>query len=355
MTITNTSAISAPVNRVLSTKFIKDARPLCHYFTGSRPGDVMESHRGTFTMLFRMYDNLTPTVTALTEDTGTVAYPVRAGTQVSVTDVTADVSKYGAHAVLTEELLLRDLTQAAIEIEEVFAVQGGRSVNRLQRNVLEDNASLVYSGGATADNEVVSQISVNDFASVINTLDRNTAEPFMPMSSGSTTVGSSPILSAFWAICHTDVGHDISQLSGFIGVQQYASHTETAPHEIGMLIAGGMGVRVISSSEASADTGTGGTSSTVRNTAGTVDLYTTVVFGRGYHGALSLDADLVRETYKSGDKIPGLIMVQTGQGSAGAADPMQEISTIGWKAWHGGTILTAAYGRGIRSAASIIQ
>ncbi len=354
MTITNTSTHTAPVNRVLSTLFIKDARPLCHYFIGSRPGDVMESHKGTFTMLFRQYDNVSPTVSALTEDTGALVFPVRSGTSVSITDVSATVKKYGAHAFLTEELVLRDVTQAGLEIVEIFAVQGGRSLNRLQRNILEDNAVAVYASGGSANSDVQDPISHGLFASVINTLDRNTAIPFMPESNGSTIIGSSPIVSGFFAIGHTDVGHDFSQLSGFIGVEKYASHTRTFSHEIGMIHAGGLAVRFISSSEATIDTGSGATTSAVRNTTGSADIYTTVIFGKNAHGALSLDAKLIRESYRSGERIPGLMLIAKAKGSAGTADPMDEISSTGWKAWHGGVILSPAYIRGIHSAATII-
>lgn len=351
MAITNTSQISAPVNRVLSTKFLKDARPLLHYFVGSRPGDVLPAHRGSFTMLFRQYDNVTPSVTALTEDTGTLAFPVRTGTQVSVTDVTATVNKYGQHAFLTEELSLRDVTAAGLEIVEIFAVSGGRSLNRLQRNILEDSSTLIYVNGS-ADSDVVDKISVNAVQQAINALDRNVAMPFTPIATGSQITGSSPMLPAYWGFCHSDVAVDISQLNGFVGVEKYASHTMVMPGEFGALTVAGKAVRFISSSEASIDAGSGGTSTGMRATTGSADLYTTVVIGMNAHGALSLDEELVRETYKSGDRVPGLILIEHDFGSAGVADPMSEIKSIGYKFWHGGAILNSSWSRGIRSAAT---
>ncbi len=352
MTITNTSSISAAVNRKLQTKFLQDTKPLCHYFIGSRAGDVMPAHSNTFTMLWRRYDNLTPTVTALTEDTGTAGYPVREGTQLTVTDVNATLAKYGAHAVLTEELNLRDITAAGIEILEVFARQGGRSLNRLQRNILEDNLAAIYTSGGTADNEVNSPITRLELENVINTLDRNVADTFLAMSSGSMVVGSTPVLPSFWGICHSDVAVDIAKLKGFKGVETYASHTATSRGEFGMVMIAGKGVRFISTPEASIDTGSGATTSEVRNTAGVADLYSTVIFGMNCHGAVSLDVSLIRETYRAGDKIPGLIIVQQPLGSAGTADPLKELSTTGWKAWHTGVILDGRWGRSIRSAAS---
>ncbi len=355
MPISNTTTVSAPVNRVLSTKFIKDARPLCHYFLGSQPGDVQPAHRGTFNMLWRQYDNIDPTTTALTEDTGSLVFPIRPGTAIAVTDVAATVAKYGDHAFLTEELTLRDPTQAGLEIAEVFAVQGGRSLNRLQRNILEDFLTQTFAGAATAANEVVDTISIGMLEAAINTLDRNVAEPFTGMASGSNVVGSSPILPGFWGFTHPDVAVDIAKISGFKGVETYASHTTVHAGEFGMVMIAGKGVRFISTSEATIDASGGGTSGAVRNTAGTVNTYTTVIIGRRCHGALSLDVELIRETYKSGDKIPGLMLIETSMGSAGTADPMQEMKSVGWKAWHGGTILTANYGRALVTGASILS
>jgi len=351
MTVSNTASVSAPVNRKLSTKFIKDVRPRCHYFVGSRPGDVMPAHNGTYTMLFRQYDNLTPTTTALTEVTGTLGMPTRAGTEIGVTDTTMTVQKYGAHAFLTEELTLRDVTAAGMEIVEVFSVQGGRSLNRLQRNVVEDNLSMIYEGGGAADNTVNAAPSIGTLESAINTLDRSYAEPFMPASNGSRNVGTLPVLEAYWAFMHSDVAAAVAKLTGFISVERYAGHTATAPGEFGAIQLAGKGVRCISTAEASIDTGVGKAGEGVRVTSGVADLYTTVIIGKNCHGALSLDENLVRESYKAGDRIPGLQMIETAMGSAGSGDPMQEVKSIGWKAWHGGGILKSEYGVAIRSAA----
>ena len=360
MTITNTSSATAPVNRILSTMFLKAAEPVCVYFKGSDPGDVIESRRGSFTILWRQWDNLTPTTTALTEITGAESYPLRNGTELSVSDVTATVSKYGQHAILSEELTLREQNGTTREIARVFGVSGGRSLNRLQRNVMEDNATLVYADGGSADNEVVSPINYVLIEQVCNTLLKNFAETFLPMSNGSTVVGSSPILPSFYGFCHTDVAQDITKLAGFKSVETYASHTAVMPNEFGMIDCAGVGVRFMQTPEASADTGSGGTSSVVRNTTGSADLYTTLIVGQRAVGALSLDVDLVRETYKAGDRIPGLMLIEKAFGSAGTADPLNEAMSIGWKGWHGGKVFdsdnsTSNYIRGIRTAASLIQ
>ena len=41
--------------------------------------------------------------------------------------------------------------------------------------------------------------------------------------------------------------------------------------------------------------------------------------------------------------------------SAGAADPLNELSTMGWKAWSAAKILNGTWIRGIRTAATALS
>lgn len=350
MAITTTSIFDAPVNRVYSRRALSRAKAACVYFSGSQPGDVMQSNSGTFTMLWRRYENLTPTTSALSELTGSVSFPTRTATSLSKADVTATVSKYGDYVALSEEVNLQEYTNLNAEVSEVMGIQGGRSLNRLQRNILEDNLTVVYEGGGSADSSVTAIISRNSIRFVTNTLNRNDAMKFAGQTTGSQNVGTTPIRSAYLAFCHSDVEEDVRLLAGFVAAEQYASQTQLFPEEFGAV----GGVRFCSSSEATIDANSGGIPGAgVRSTAGAaVDLYSTVIIGMECHGALSLDVELIRETYTAGDMIPGLQLISKPAGSAGAADPLNELNTVGWKAWHGGAIKNSTWGRVVRTAAS---
>lgn len=354
MSITTTSQLTAPVNVVFQRKLLKDARQRCPYFTGSRPGDVLQSHSGSFTVRWRRYNNLTPTTTALTELTGSLTLPTRTATQATKTDIDATVSKYGAFMYLTEEADLINFNGQTAELVEVFAVQAGRSLNRLQRNILEDSSTLIYADAATTDAGVASSISLNLIRQAVNALNNNSAMKFMPALSGSLKIGTTPVRESFWGICHVDVEEDIRDIPSFKPVETYMTQTETPNGEFGAV----GGVRWISTEEASADINLGGApGSSVRSTAGiAADLYTSVIFGMNAHGALSLDADLVRTIYEAGDRIPGIIMIQQGKGSSGVADPLNEVASIGWKSWHTGALIgpgtsNSGWMRGLRTAA----
>lgn len=350
MTLTTTTQLGGPVNYVAQRTLLSNAKARCPYFAGSQPGDILPSHQGSFSVLWRRYENLTPTTSAKTELTGSLSLPTRTATQVSKSDVTATVSKYGDFMYLTEEADLVNVNAQSEKLAEVFGIQAGRSLNRLQRNILEDNLTLIYEGGGSADSSVTAKISRNAIRQAVNTLNRNDAITFTPETTGSKNVGTTPIRMAYLGMCHSDVEEDIRDLSGFIAVEQYAGQIATYPGEFGMVA----GVRWISTSEATIDASSGGAPGAgVRSTNGTaVDLYTSVILGKECHGALSLDVELIREQYMAGDMVPGIIMISKAKGSSGVADPLDEVSSVGWKSWHGGAILNSTWGRGIRSGAT---
>ena len=357
--VTTTTQVDGPVDVRFQQRLLRRAKPLCPYFLGANPGDVMPSHSGTFTIKWRRFTNLTPTTTALTAVNGTFANPTRTpGSILAVTDTTAVLSKYGDFVVLNEEVDLKNYTGQAGEVVDLVAQQAGQSLNRLQRNTLEDSSTIVRPGLATSDTAgagVVDPITVPLIQYVINQLDRENARKFTPGSEGSQNVGTSPILPGYCGICHSDVAVDIAKLPGFKSVETYAGQVQTKEGEFGLLMVAGTAVRFVMTSESSIDANSGGTpGGNIRVTASgtTADLYNTVIYGQDFHGAVSLDVSLIKEIYTAGDRIPGIQLISHGRGSGGIADPLNDVSTMGWKAWHTSAILNSAWGFCVRTAAS---
>lgn len=355
MPLTTTTEISAPVNRVLMERFLRRAKPLCTYFAGSMSGEL-RSHRGSFTVLWRRYENFTPTTSALTELSGTISIPLRTSTQVSVTDVTATISKYGQFIELTEEADLLNPTNQEAELIDVLATSSGRSLNRLQRDVVDDNSTLIRAGNAAADADVADIMSLGLIRNAVNVLDRNATMPFTDMTTGSQNEGTSPIVASYWLQCHSDVAIDVSGLPGFKGVETYAGQTETVPGEFGFIRVAGTGVRCVTSPEATIDTGSGSANAqNVRATNGVADLYTSVIYGMDAHGAVSLDVSLPTRAYRSGERISAIELISKPKGSAGVLDPYNEVATLAWKARHAGAILNGNFIRGLRTAATLLS
>lgn len=358
--------VQKPVNVIYQQMLLRNARPLAPYYLGTSPGELVE-HGGSATMKWRRYntsaDNasgIAPTVTALSELTGTASYMQgRDADTAHFTDVTAAVSKYGQFFILNEEVdvFLPNGTMAGIT--RTLSISAGRSLNQLQRNVGEDNATLVYAGNVASDGLVASAITANSLKQVLNTLTKNSGMPFSPMSTGSVNIGTNPVLPAYWGITHPDVAEDISGLTGFKSVETYAGQVDTVPGEFGIYTRAGFGVRFVQTPEASIDSGAGAaTGSTDLNGATNIDLYTTLIYGLDAIGSAGLGRSHGDGIFRGGDEQPAIQMIAKGRGTnrpSGTDDPYDEITTIAWKSWHGGAILNSNWVRGIRSGATNIS
>jgi N4-gp56 family major capsid protein len=309
-------------------------------------------HQGTFTAKWRRIENMTPTTTALSELTGNIAFPVRDAVQASATDYQATVSKYGNHYLLNEEVDLINFQPGQNDkLVETLGINAGQSLNRLQRNELEDNSTLVQAAGAANDGATTSKLTKNDIRNVVNNLERNSAVKFTSKTTGDRNFNTSPVRASLIGITHYDVSEDVRDMAGFIACEAYANQTQLFQNEFGAI----SGVRFIASEEGTIDADSGGANAALRGTtdaATNIDLYTTVIFGMDYHGSLGLDARFTTSGYTAGDDLEPVEMIMKAKGSAGAADPYNELSTLGWKAWHASVILNAAWGRGIRSGAT---
>ena len=352
MSVTTTTQIAAPVDVALQKELLINAKARTPHFVGSTPAVVGE-HKGTFTAKWRRYENLTPVETALTPISGAPSYPTRTAVQPTVTDYTATVAKYGNYISLNEEVDLVNPSSQDMKLAEVLGINAGQSLNRLQRNELEDNATVIYPSGSTADANTNASITLGQIKLAVNNLNRQSAMTFTAMTKGDNAENTSPIRPAYWGIAHSDVEEDIRLLTGFVAVERYAGQTQLADGEFGTV----GGVRFISSPEGSIDLNAGSTGGTnVREDGGGTgaDLYHTPIFGMDAVGSLGLSTKHVKKIYKAGDRLPAVEMIVKPKGSSGTADPLNEIATAGWKSFHAAKILNPLWVYTARSAAGAL-
>lgn len=338
MTVTTTTEIAGPVNVVFQQTLLRNAKARCPYYLGSTPGDI-SSHSGTFTVKWRRIENLTPTITPLAELTGTLSLPTRTPVQPTVNDLTAAVQKYGNFFFLNEEVDLINFSGQTDKLVEILGINAGQSLNRLQRNELEDNSTLKFAGDTiTTASDVAAALATDasDIERMVNLLDRNSALKFTPMTTGSTNINTSPQRDAYWGICHSDVEVSIRRSTGFVPVEQYASQTAVEKGEFGSL----SGVRFVSSPEASIDLNAGSATATGLRGDTAIDLYPTIIMGMDHHGSVGLDFQHIKEIYNAGDTLPGVQMISHARGSSGVGDPLNEMSSMGWKSWHAPKVLS---------------
>lgn len=353
MSVTTQTQIGGPVNVVYQANVLRRAQMVCPYFVGTVPATISQNS-GTFTAKWRRYEHLTPVTTALSEITGSLAFPTRTAVQPTVTDVTATVQKYGNFIFLNEEVDLVNITPTVVELTGVLGENAGRSLNRLQRNEEEDNATQLFAGSSitTASNVTglagAGFLSRTQIARTVNAINRNDAMKFMPQTTGSTNIGTAPVRESYWGICHTDTEEDIRALTGFNGVETYAGQTETVPGEFGHV----GGVRWVSTTEATIDAGSGASATASatadgRSTSNRYDNYTSIILGREAVGSLGLSAEHVRTIYKPTDNLPAVMLIKHDRGTSGAADPLNEVGSVGWKSWHAPKILNSSWIRAI--------
>ena len=354
-TITATDTeLQKPVNVVFQQTFLRRAQQVCPYFAGTMPGQL-NKQQGTSTIKWRRIEQETPSTAALSELTGTSSYMQgRDADTPTFTDVTATVSKYGQFYIVNEEVDLYNPNRTTDELVEVLGESAGRTLNMLMRDVEEDNATQRYAANVASLGLVDSVMTAGVLNYVINELTRNSARTFMPMTTGSQSIGTAPILPAYWGLCHPDVAYDIANITGFTSVEKYAGQTATVVGEFGTYASAGRGVRFVMSEDSSIDPNTGDSLSTadLRSTSGLVDTYTTVIYGQDAFGSVGLGKKHTDGIYRAGDNTGGWEMIFHERGSGGIADPFNEIATLAHKEFFAGAVLNANWSRAIRTGAT---
>jgi len=334
---------------------LRAAERVMPFYNGVLKGSL-QSGSGSLTVLWRRLDNLAAATTALTELAGnqTAVYFGRTAATPTFTNITATVSKFGNFITYTEELDVVNVNSKSMDLFEKLGENAGHSLNLIQRDLMDGGGNIRYAASVANDSAIGAAIVANDIRAAVNTLRRNAARPFHAETEGSTNINTSPVREAYCGIVHVDLENDIRDMTGFVGVEQYASQTATFVGEFGTV----NGVRFIGTQIAAISTDAGGASANgLRGTnAGQHDVYESFIFGQEAVGAVGLGSEHADEIYTAQDqnpgRIPAVVAVNHPPGSAGAADPYNEVGTLAWKAWHAGTILNNDWLVEVRTAAT---
>lgn len=361
-TITNTSTyLAQPVNYVLMKGLLSAARKKLPYFNGTLAGNLQKGG-GSAAVKWERINNLTAATTTLTELAGTQsAFFGRSFVTPTLSVVTATVLKKGNAILVDEEIDLFNVNTKAAKLLDTLGANAGESLNSLMFTTYQGFTNTRQSTGAAgggalgtgAGSSVSATISIGDIKWAVNTINGNSGRTFTPIGMGSTNIGTQPIRSSYYGICHVDVEEDIRSLTGFVPVEQYAGYTETMPFEFGAV----GGVRWASTQVSTIASGAGKASAgpTVRGTCSKVhDVYDSFVYGQEAIGTVGLGNMHATNSYEmyNPKNPPAVEIIYKPLGSAGALDPYNEAASLAWKAWHVGTILNQGWGAKIRSCAS---
>lgn len=309
MANTTRTQVPAEVNNFYDSLLLVRALPLnIHGLFGQQRNIARKA--GSNVIKFRRYGSLAAATTALTEGT------TPAGSQLSVTDITATVNQYGDFVTITDIVDDQSVDPVLTETAELFGEQMGLTNDQLTRDILVAGTVVQYASTATSRVTVAAgmNINANEVKEAVRTLGNANARKLTRISSANPGVGTQPINASYIGIVSPATVYDLQSATGFIPVEKYASNVALLPGEVGSLNE----VRFVQTTNAKVFTGAG---------AAGIDVHATLIMGADAYGIVDL----------GNSQSQGLIF--HGLGSAGSADPLDQRQTAGWKEYFTAKIL----------------
>lgn len=258
---------------------------------------------GTNQVRFRRYGNLTAATTVLVEGV------TPSGSNLSITNITANTNQYGDFVTFTDKVLMETQDPLLTETSEILGDQAADTFDQLTRDVLAAGTSVFYANGVGGRSSVAANVAVADYRKIARALRKNKARKITKITTGSDQIGSTPIRAAYIDFITPDTHYDLKALesSGFIPVHKYPSNVTPLANEVGSLDE----FRFIETPNgkviAAADAGGG------------VDVHLDIIIAQDAYGISRISGKALEMIYKP-------------LGSAGTSDPLNQRQTQGWKA-----------------------
>lgn len=282
--MTTSSALSAGMQTYYNRELLRTFEPnLVHLQFGDE--HRMPPHSG-LVMNMRKLIPLETNTKALSEgDPGE-------SVMLAETEVTVQLQQYGEYARCTDKLALTHLDMDIMRRTKLFGDAGARSIDAVVREELAKCANVIYAGGKASRAELTAadKLTSRELRKAVKTLKKNHAQTFGGY---------------YVAIIGPDTMYDLQEDEAFVKVSQYQDKENIYTGEVGRLF----GVRLVETTEAKIFEGAG--------TDG-ADVASVIVLGQYAYGVTSLKGAKPRVIVKPA-------------GSAGTADPLDQISTVGWK------------------------
>ena len=308
MANTTSSQITSASQNFLSLPLLSRAYP---HFVHALWGQVRDIPRNkTENVRFRKYASLSAATTSLSEGV------TPTGSQASITDVTGTVLQYGDFLTLTDYLDMTTIDPYKTELAEVLGDEMGDTLDQLTRNVLTAGTTVQYASTASSRITVAAGMIMtgDEVRKAVRTLQGNNAKPVTEMIDPSDGFNTSPIMPAFIGIISEKTHYDLKKDPDWVKVAEYADPEERIHEaEVGALDE----VRFILAA-ANQTTGSGAGVAWAGG-AGGIDVHQTVILGKEAYGLTRIAGNAVEVITKE-------------LGTGGTVDPLNQRSTMGWKA-----------------------
>lgn len=256
-------------------------------------------------------------------------------------DVSAVLAQYGAWIPFTDVLQdthedpnLNTMTMLAGE-------QAALTKERILWNMMLGGTNVIYSGTATARNQVIAPVDLGDLRLVQRTLKVAMAKPVTRMVPATDRVGTQPVAGGYIGIGHTNMEQDIRSIPGFVPRENYSNSGATiSDFEIGKV----EDLRILLAPHVTYFPGAGGTIGTgVLRTGGKADVYPLVFFGQDAFAATPLKGE---DSARVAVKNPRM--------GESYEDPLGQRGFVAWKMWYSAARLNEAWIVRVEAAVSAL-
>ena len=256
---------------------------------------------GGKTIEFRKFAPLDKALTPLTEGV------TPDGKSLTVSTVTATVSQYGDYITQSDVLELTAIDNTIVEATKLLGRQAGATLDTVVRNVLQSGTNVTYCPKVAADG---TETAVTSRAGLDNTC-QLTVKVLQQVVAKLRGQNAPTINGKFVAVIHPFAAYDLMRDPEWIDAHKYAQPNNLYEGEIGEIA----GIRFVQTTEAKIYDG---------------GVFGTLVFGDGAYGVTEITGG-------------GLQTIVKQKGSAGTADPLDQRSSIGWKAMKTAELLIPQY------------
>lgn len=255
---------------------------------------------GGKTIEFRKFAPLAKATTPLTEGV------TPDGKSLSVSTITATVSQYGDYITQSDVLELTALDNTILEATKLLGRQAGVTLDTVVRNVMQSGTNVTYcpkvSGGV--ETAVTSRTGLDDTCQL-------TVKVLQQVVAKLRGQNAPTINGKYVAIIHPYVAYDLMRDPEWIDAHKYTDSTALFEGEIGEIA----GIRFVQTTEAKIYDG---------------GVFGTLVLGDGAYGVTEITGG-------------GLQTIVKQKGSGGTADPLDQRSSVGWKAIKTAELLIPQY------------
>jgi len=248
---------------------------------------------------FRRFERLPKIIQPLTEGV------TPEGQSMTVTKLEAEVKQYGGFVSQSDQISMTAIDNIIVEATTAIGNQAGRTLDTISREALNAGTNVQYAEG-----------QVNSRAEI--TADMKLTVKAIKMAVRALKVQNTEKINGYYvAIIHQDCVYDITEDPRFIDVVKYKNPERIFEGEIGTL----EGVRFVETTEAKKFVSAGKDG---------IDVYSTLILGANAYATTKVEGG-------------GLETIIKPLGSGGTADPLNQRSTVGWKAMKVTEILSQQY------------